>query len=57
MGYDVFIVRFDKLPPCDMGTFSVGVAMSMVDSGSPGKLGPAIDFRAIAAKYGLEFPG
>ena len=35
--------------------FIAKVASSMVDSGSPGKPGPATDFRAIAAKYGLEF--
>ena len=28
---------------------------SMTDSGSPSKPGPAIDFRAIGAKYGIEF--
>jgi mannose-6-phosphate isomerase-like protein (cupin superfamily) len=28
---------------------------TMADSGSPSKPGPAVDFRAIAAKYGIEF--
>ena len=31
------------------------VVTSMTDSGSPSKPGPATDFRAIAAKYGIEF--
>ena len=31
------------------------VAASMVDSGSPSSPAPAADFRAIAAKYGIEF--
>ena len=35
--------------------FIADVVGAMVDSGSPGKPGPAVDFRAIAAKYGMEF--
>jgi mannose-6-phosphate isomerase-like protein (cupin superfamily) len=35
--------------------FIAEVATSVVDSGSPSRPGAAIDFRAIAAKYGLEF--
>jgi mannose-6-phosphate isomerase-like protein (cupin superfamily) len=35
--------------------FIAEVATSMTDSGSPSKPGPAVDFRAIAAKYGMEF--
>jgi hypothetical protein len=31
------------------------VVTSMTNSGSPSKPGPATDFRAIAAKYGIEF--
>ena len=31
------------------------VIASQVDSGDPSKPAPAIDFRAIAAKYGMEF--
>jgi mannose-6-phosphate isomerase-like protein (cupin superfamily) len=31
------------------------VANSMVDSGSPSRPGAATDFRAITAKYGMEF--
>ncbi len=31
------------------------VVASMAESGSPSKPGPASDFRAIAAKYGIEF--
>jgi quercetin dioxygenase-like cupin family protein len=31
------------------------VAKSEVDSGSPSRPGPATDFRAIAARYGIEF--
>jgi quercetin dioxygenase-like cupin family protein len=31
------------------------VAKSAVDTGSPSRSGPATDFRAIAAKYGIEF--
>ena len=31
------------------------VATSMTESGSPAKPGPAVDFKAIAAKYGIEF--
>ena len=31
------------------------VVTSMTDSGSPSKPAPAVDFRAIAAKYGIEF--
>ena len=31
------------------------VVTAMIDSGSPSKPGPAVDFRAIAAKYGIEF--
>jgi mannose-6-phosphate isomerase-like protein (cupin superfamily) len=33
------------------------VVTSMTESGSPSKPGPATDFRAIAAKYGIEFLG
>jgi len=35
--------------------FIAEVAEAMVDSGSPSKPGPAVEFRAIAAKYGTEF--
>lgn len=35
--------------------FIAEVATSMVDSGSPSKPGAATDFRAIAAKYGMQF--
>jgi hypothetical protein len=35
--------------------FIEDVAGSMVDSGSPSKPGPATDFRALAARYGVEF--
>lgn len=35
--------------------FIAEVATSMVDSGSPSTPGVATDFRAIAAKYGVEF--
>lgn len=35
--------------------FIAEVATSMVDSGSPSRPGAATDFRAIAAKYGMEF--
>ncbi len=35
--------------------FVAEVANSMVDSGSPSRPGVATDFRAIAAKYGMEF--
>lgn len=35
--------------------FVAEVATSMVDSGSPSTPGAATDFRAIAAKYGVEF--
>jgi len=35
--------------------FVAEVAASTIDSGSPSKPGPAADFRAIAAKYGMEF--
>lgn len=35
--------------------FIAEVAGSKVDSGSPSKPGVATDFRAIAAKYGMEF--
>jgi mannose-6-phosphate isomerase-like protein (cupin superfamily) len=35
--------------------FIAEVAGSMIDSGTPSKPEPAIDFRAIAAKYGIEF--
>ena len=35
--------------------FIAEVATSMVDSVSPSKPGGATDFRAIAAKYGMEF--
>ena len=35
--------------------FVAEVATSMVDSGSPSRPGAATDFRAIAAKYGMEF--
>lgn len=35
--------------------FVAEVASSMVDTGSPSKRGVATDFRAIAAKYGMEF--
>ena len=31
------------------------VVTSMTKSGSPSKPGPATDFRAVAAKYGIEF--
>jgi mannose-6-phosphate isomerase-like protein (cupin superfamily) len=31
------------------------IATSMTASGNPSKPGPAADFRAIAAKYGIEF--
>ncbi len=37
--------------------FVAEVAESMVDSGSPSRPGAATDFRAIAAKYGMEFLG
>ena len=37
--------------------FIAEVAISMTESGSPSKSGPATDFRAIAAKYGIEFLG
>ena len=33
------------------------VAASMTVSGTPSEPGPAVDFRAIAAKYGIEFLG
>jgi mannose-6-phosphate isomerase-like protein (cupin superfamily) len=33
------------------------VVTSMTNSGSPTRSGPATDFRAIAAKYGIEFLG
>jgi mannose-6-phosphate isomerase-like protein (cupin superfamily) len=33
------------------------VAGSMIDSGGPDKPGPAADFRAIAARHGMEFLG
>jgi hypothetical protein len=36
--------------------FVADVSASTVDSGSPSKPGAALDFRAIAAKYGMEFP-
>ncbi len=35
--------------------FIAEVATSMVDSGTPTRPGAATDFRAIAAKYGMEF--
>jgi len=35
--------------------FIAEVASSMIESGTPSKPEPAIDFRAIAAKYGIEF--
>lgn len=35
--------------------FVAEVSAAMIDSGSPSKSGPAVDFRAIAAKYGVEF--
>ena len=35
--------------------FITEVAKSAVDTGSPSKPGPATDFRAIAARYGIEF--
>jgi mannose-6-phosphate isomerase-like protein (cupin superfamily) len=35
--------------------FIAEVATSIVDSGSPSRPGIATDFRAIAAKYGMEF--
>jgi hypothetical protein len=35
--------------------FIAEVAASMVDSGSPARPGVAVEFRAIAAKYGMEF--
>jgi len=31
------------------------VVTAMIESGSPSKPGPAVDFRAIAAKYDMEF--
>jgi hypothetical protein len=31
------------------------VATSLTASGGPAKAGPALDFGAIAAKYGIEF--
>jgi len=37
--------------------FVAEVAGATVESGSPSKPGPATDFRAIAAKYGIEFLG
>lgn len=36
-------------------TFIAEVVKAQVDSGDPSKPAPAIDFRAIAAKYGMEF--
>ena len=35
--------------------FIAEVAEAMVDSGSPSRPGAAVEFRAIAAKYGTEF--
>ncbi len=35
--------------------FIAEVVAAMIDSGGPSKPGPAVDFRAIAAKYGIEF--
>ena len=35
--------------------FIAEVSAAMVDSGSPSKPGAAVDFRGIAAKYGIEF--
>jgi mannose-6-phosphate isomerase-like protein (cupin superfamily) len=35
--------------------FIAEVAGAATESGSPSKPGPAVDFRAIAAKYGIEF--
>jgi mannose-6-phosphate isomerase-like protein (cupin superfamily) len=37
--------------------FIAEVTEAMVDSGSPSRPGPAVDFRAIAAKHGTEFLG
>lgn len=37
--------------------FIEDVTAAMVDSGSPSRSGPAMDFRAIAAKHGTEFLG
>ncbi|MGH8216402.1 MAG: cupin domain-containing protein [Rhodanobacteraceae bacterium] len=35
--------------------FIAEVTASMIDSGSPSRPGPAMEFRTIAAKYGMEF--
>jgi quercetin dioxygenase-like cupin family protein len=37
--------------------FIAEVAISMTESGSPSLSGPAMDFREIAVKYGIEFLG
>jgi mannose-6-phosphate isomerase-like protein (cupin superfamily) len=36
-------------------TFIAEVVNAQIDSGDPSKPAPAVDFRAIAAKYGMEF--